>query len=204
MENVQYNLIVAEDKKREFAVLDPFKDMSVEELAAIQMESAFPFSVCLLNVTGELNVGSIIRTSCTMGAQEVILFGRRWYDKRSAVNAWAYQKITRVEGLLDDGLSIDCEVFWNFIEEGNYNPIFVETGGTPLQDFNWRNYFPREKFCGLRPLLVLGTERSGIPEELLKGERVVSIPMVGVLRSMNVSNAAAMVMWDLKTKMGWI
>lgn len=203
MKPIDYAEIVKEDLKQEFAVLDAYRDMTVEETAAEQANATFPFSVCLLNVTGELNVGSVVRTSCTMGAEEVIIFGRRRYDKRSAVNAWAYQKITRIDGLLEDGLTIDSSAFWNFIVTNKFLPIFIETGGEPLHAMRWQAPLKFANKMGWKILLVLGTERSGIPTDILENQLVVSIPMRGVLRSMNVGHAAAMVIWDLRSKMGW-
>ena len=200
---INYSEIVKEDRKREFAVHDELKGLSKEELIEKQAASTFPFAVCLLNVTGELNIGSTIRTACTMGAQEVVIFGRRWYDKRSAVNAWAYQKITRVEGLKEDGLTLDVKQFNKFAFDNGFIPVFCETGGTDLPKFDWDFY---HSFCTKRNktiLLVFGAEGTGIPDEFMVNWPRVSIPMVGILRSMNVSHAAAMFMYDLKMKMGW-
>jgi tRNA G18 (ribose-2'-O)-methylase SpoU len=45
--------------------------------------------------------------------------------------------------------------------------------------------------------LVFGNESNGLPESFLNSDmKKISIPQLGVLRSFNVSAAAAIVMWD--------
>lgn len=179
-------------------VHDRYKDRSLEDLANIQAQASLPFAVCVLNLTGDLNVGMIVRTACTMGASEVILFGRRKYDKRSTVGAQNYIPIHRHNGFRGDGETLDVDLFRQVMVDGGYDPIFVEQGGTPIETINW------ERFVGYghiidppMPCLVFGNESEGIPPEMMVGERVVSISQRGVLRSLNVSAAAAIVIHDL-------
>jgi len=210
---IDYSKLGDKDRKNEFAVLDEFKDLTVEELRAIQDQQTFPFAICLLNVTGELNVGSAIRSACAMGAKEVVIFGRRWIDNRSTVNSLNYIRVSRIFGLKEDGVSIDPKPFWEMVDDNNYIPVFCETGGQSLADFNWWKLIMSKNWnvdgvtsyatLKYKPLLVFGTERSGIPEEFMENGIRVSIPMIGVLRSINVSAAVAMFIWDLKTKMKW-
>jgi tRNA G18 (ribose-2'-O)-methylase SpoU len=51
----------------------------------------------------------------------------------------------------------------------------------------------------MKPCLVFGSESKGIPQEIVNDSRaeVVAIPQVGVIRSYNVSAAAAIAMWEL-------
>ena len=57
-------------------VHDELKGLSIDQLQEIQKKESFPFAVCVLNLTGDLNTGMIARTACIHGAQEFIVFGR--------------------------------------------------------------------------------------------------------------------------------
>ncbi len=52
--------------------------------------------------------------------------------------------------------------------------------------------------------LVFGKESVGLPEELLAqhADRVVGIPTLGAVRSLNLSNAAGIAMWDALRQCG--
>jgi tRNA(Leu) C34 or U34 (ribose-2'-O)-methylase TrmL len=58
-------------------------------------------------------------------------------------------------------------------------PVFVEQGGDNVFEFDWKELWD---FCvkfKMKPMLVLGTENSGIPQEILDLNiirSVVSIP----------------------------
>jgi len=184
-------------------VHDHYKDRSLEDLGNIQARASLPFAVCILNLTGDLNVGMIIRTACTMGASEVVLFGRRKYDKRSTVGAQHYIPIHRHDGFCGDSEALDIDLFRRVMVDYGYEPIFVEQGGTPIEMIDWESFLGNghiidpPKVC-----LVFGNESEGIPPEMMVGEKVVSITQHGVLRSLNVSAAAAIVIHSLSTYLG--
>lgn len=174
-------------------VHDRYKGLSVDELKKVQTEQSLPFAVCVLNLTGDLNTGMIVRTACTMGAQHVILYGRRKYDKRSTVGAQNYIPIDRIAGLTTDGETFAATPFRKMMTTLGYVPVFVEQGGTPVETIDWDNFVP----AGGTPCLVFGNESHGIPPAMMEGELVVSISQRGVLRSLNVSAAASIVIHSL-------
>lgn len=179
--------------KNWFNVRDELKHLPVEKLRAMCDEDRMSFSVCALNIEGDLNVGMMARTALIMGANEFIIYGRRKIDNRSLVGANNYMKITKIDGLTEDG-QIDCQKFKNTMKEMLLEPIFIETGGQVLDEFIWP--VSRLPIC-----LVFGNEGSGIPNELLTNAPfVVSIPQRGVLRSLNVAAAASIVMWDMRMR----
>ena len=63
-----------------FNVHDSYKDLSVEDLKLVSNVSRLPYSVCLMNLEYDLNIGNCIRSAHIFGAERVFIFGRRRYD----------------------------------------------------------------------------------------------------------------------------
>lgn len=188
-------------------VLPEYKDMTVEERLAVCANDRLPYSVAILNVTGELNIGTIVRNSLLMGAREVLIIGRRRFDKRGTVGSENYIKVERIEAMLDE-VNIDCEKVRDIFAERNLCPIYVEQGGTEIPNFHWRAYLGSARFSRLTPVLVFGNENRGVPDELLEPSDgmspiIVSLKQRGVVRSYNVGVTSGMVMMDMLTNMGW-
>lgn len=180
------------------------KGMSVKKLRELCDQDRLPFAVCILNVTGELNVGTIIRNALLSGAKQVAIIGRRKYDKRGTVGSQNYIEVERLDGLNDDGLTINPKIFWDWMGEHSYRPVFVEQGGTPLNKVDWWNWVLSMQ--PLHPCLVFGNENRGVQDDLLydRRGRIVSIPQRGVIRSFNVASASAIVMYDMIRGMKWV
>lgn len=182
-------------------IYDELKGLSVAELKQIVDRDRFQFDILAFNLTGDGNIGSIVRSAICHGAGKVFVFGRRTYDRRSSVGAENYIDVERVNGFKGDSIEFDVDAFKEILTRGNYFPVFVEQGGEDLQNFKW-SYNENLK----KTLVVVGNETNGIPQSFIdefKGESaIVSIPQRGVLRSFNVSNALNMVVWDLRVKRG--
>ena len=160
----------------------------------------------LLNITWDLNFGIIIRTSHLLGASKVIVFGRRRLDKRATVGAENYQEVERYEGLNTD-LTINKEEFFKILDKNKtYFPIFIELGGKNLKEIKWKNEIPEKS----TPIFIFGNENRGISEEIINEAKkrnlgtIVSIPQNGVLKSLNVSTAASIILWDYVKEMNLI
>jgi tRNA G18 (ribose-2'-O)-methylase SpoU len=198
-----YKELVAENMEEAafWNVHDALKNRTLDELRDIQRGHTLPFAVCALSVTGELNVGMMARTACIFGAQEFIIFGRRKYDKRSTVGAQNYMTVTRIDGF-DEGVHFCPTKFYDAMHLHRLTPIFVEQGGdtldTIVQTTGWKRYHAMYVQPGTAPCLVFGNEGDGIPEDLmLPGYARISIDQRGVLRSLNVSAAAAILIHSL-------
>ena len=204
--NIDFSKQIEIDIDNSFNVRDELKGCTIEELQAVCKNDRLPFSIGLLNVTGDLNIGVSIRTALLLGASDFIIFGRRKYDRRSSVGAQNYIKVHRVDGLNAD-MSFNLHAFWDTMTALNYFPVFIEQipttnhayglYDTTLQQVSWRLIF--ERFGRTRyPCLVFGNESTGIPLTLLNsGQPIIEIPQRGVLRSLNVSASMAMVTWDI-------
>ena len=189
MERKTRREIIEDMHRNAFNILDEYKSLPHEEVVKIQRSLALDYSVCTFNVVGDLNIGSIIRTSALLGAKRVLIFGKKKFDKRSTVGADNYIEIVKIK-TIDRDRKISKNRFFSVIDHYNYTPIFFETGGTDLRDFD---------FTGIdNPLLVFGSESDGIPEDILyeRNYPIVSIPHFSVMRSLNVGAAAAIAMWE--------
>ncbi len=100
---VNYSKIIAETASNHYNVRDEYKDNSYEQNVAITRNEQRPFSVGAINITGELNIGMMIRSACLLGAENFYIFGRKKFDKRSTVGAEKYINIA--EGCAPSGIN---------------------------------------------------------------------------------------------------
>jgi tRNA G18 (ribose-2'-O)-methylase SpoU len=191
---------IAKDMKESgFNVHDNLKDLTVPELRKLCDHDRNPFVMSAINVTGDMNMGSLIRTACLFGAQKFIVFGRKKFDRRGLVGANNYIDIDFVPCLNDD-LTIDPQPIIEKLSAETLQPIFIEQGGLELGSFHWF-YAIEPKGT---PCLIVGNENRGVPDNVidavfnkehsLLAPLTVSIPQKGVIRSHNVSVAAGIVM----------
>jgi tRNA G18 (ribose-2'-O)-methylase SpoU len=188
-------------------VHDHYKNMSVNELVNITHESTFPFWVMTLNVLGDLNVATVIRSAHLLGAERCVVFGRRKIDNRGLVGASHYTQVDKVMGI-DESLNLRVDTFRDYCMENRLIPIIVEHGGESCFSFNWKTKIDNILQSNMKPILVLGTEREGIPPEIISeskflGGYIVTIPQRGVIRSHNLSMAFAIVAGSMVQNMGW-
>lgn len=178
----------APEKLTAFNVCDEFQHLPVEELKAIADTRRLPYAVALANITGDLNTGVIVRSACVLGAEQVFLFGRRKYDRRSTVGAHNYIDVIPYAATSDDGETFDWEFVMHTIRVNGYTPVLIEQNGVPLYHLHPKNI--PTPIC-----LVFGAEQTGIPYEVCRDELCFTIPQPGIVRSLNVSSAASIAMW---------
>jgi tRNA G18 (ribose-2'-O)-methylase SpoU len=163
-----------------------FQEMPSENVKKIASKLSLPLSICLLNFDGNSNIGMTIRTSAVMGIYNVYIIGKRAYDKRSTVGSHNYVKLHR-EGWVDDPV--------RFFEAEGCLPIVLEQGGEPLDEFNFRPYFNK------KVVFIMGSEGNGVDKvwtDKLRegGAPFISISQCGLVRSLNVSIAASIAMYE--------
>jgi len=135
----------------------------------------------LFNLDGNMNIAMSIRTAAVLGCSDVWVIGKRTYDARPEVGSKNYINVHKLNTI---NLS-------TFFEENGLTPILIEQGGESLEEMNFKPFMTRP-VC-----FVMGSESHGIPDELLamKYPRV-SISQYGLVRSLNVSIAASIVMYE--------
>lgn len=191
----------------QYNVHDHLKHLDIDALKTVSLNDRLPWHTACLNVTGDLNVGTMIRTSHCMGASSVLIFGRQKIDNRSLVGSANYIKVEKIKDVEDD---YSTQRFFWALQERNLVPIFVEMGGMSVVQANWKTRIEAINLRGCQPCLVMGNETGGIPREMIDAclpipnSFVVSIPQRGVIRSMNVAVAHAIVVGSMCSSMGWL
>jgi tRNA G18 (ribose-2'-O)-methylase SpoU len=195
------------ESNQERNVRDQFRDYATSELKSYCDANSLPFWVCALNVLGELNTGTMIRSAHLWGAERVVIFGRCKTDNRGQVGAAHYTTVERVWAMDAQGEIVSHE-FVKFCELNQVAPIFVEQDGDHMFEFDWVTHVQDLHKQHLKPMLVMGTEHSGVPDHILSLKHElrgahVSIPQKGVVRSHNVSMAFAQVICHMMYRLGW-
>ena len=172
----------------EFNINDAFKNLTLPEVKQVQKSESLPYAIGVVNLQHSLNVGAMIRTAVIFGAEKFYIIGKRRYDKRSTVGAHNYIDIQFLEYDVthpDDQILIMSEI------SDNYQPVFIEQGGSDISIENFQYY-------NHKPCFLFGCEASGIPESLIHTAKnydgkLLSIAQIGVLRSLNVSVSCGIV-----------
>lgn len=207
-ESVSYRDLIKNDATNGLNVRDCYQNLTVAQLQEISQKQSLNYAVMCLNVTGDLNVSTMMRTAHLMGASDFFIVGRRRYDKRGTVGAQNYINVHRLDALLDDQVTLDANAIRSIFIEYNLIPIFVEQNGQMLGHcgFAWTDVVSKIYTNNFKPVIVVGNEGRGIPNDVLalkdefENSCIVSLPQMGVLRSFNVSTALSMVLWDFCQK----
>ena len=204
------NLHISPFKKRRYNarkshnVVDLLKNMKEDKLIKISKSFRNNFDVMIFNFNGSLNVGNVMRLSCIYGAKNFHIVGRKIYDVRSCVGANKYLNVNILTNMITDLPDKSCKPIINkkkfkqYFIDNNLQPIFIEQGGENINNIKFKNIISSNK----QPVFVLGNESYGFDKDVLdyfsdiKDFRIVSIPQLGMLKSLNVSNSASIVLWE--------
>jgi len=205
-------------------------NVTVTNCQRLQSQMAGNYGICMLNIRNSSNIGMTIRTACLLGFKEFIICGRKQYDKRFTVGAQHYIPVVYWKEPLhvsiycvpksklqhhnpnpnqdqpkhhqeyEDILEYNSQDFITKCKESSpWTPVFIEQGGQDIREVCWKQIS--------NPLLILGNESNGIPRNFIKDVKqgipttiVVSIPQWSIMRSMNVSVAACIAMWEVSKK----
>jgi 23S rRNA (guanosine2251-2'-O)-methyltransferase len=164
------------------AEVDPFPYVDAESL----FESEQALVVALDQVQDPQNLGAICRTAETAGAAGVVLPERRSVEVtpavcRASAGAVEHLPVARVRNLAD------------FLARARDKGAWVYGAAAEAPDpYTAVDY-------GGRAVIVLGGEGSGLrPRVRAACDRLVSIPMTGKTGSLNVSAAAAVLIYEVR------
>jgi tRNA G18 (ribose-2'-O)-methylase SpoU len=150
---------------------------------------AVPVHLMLFNLDGNMNIAMSVRTAAVLGCSDVWIVGRRKYDARPEVGAKNYVRVHKVADLGEDPAA--------FFAAAGLAPVLVEQGGTPLEEMEFGGVLR-----GARPpCFILGSESHGIEPAVMAalaaaGAPKISISQYGMIRSLNVSVAASIVLYE--------
>jgi hypothetical protein len=191
-------------------VRDYLKPLKTSDIKKYSENTSLGYCVLTLSICGNLNVGQLL------GADKYIVFGKKSFDKRSAVGSMNYMNVERVFGLTDNSKDIKkdltkleryiCPVkFHKYMIDNNLVPIFVEQHHKAiyLDKVKWKTKEKllnnKKKYC-----FVFGNEGDGISNNLIKigltieHSFVICIRQLGAMNSFNVSASVAIVLSEYK------
>lgn len=134
------------------------------------------------------NIGNLIRLADNVGAEDVFILGDNFQLRMSLIKKTAGLSFSNVR------LSfITPEDFFKQLDPA-YQLVAIETSEDSVNLYTTK--LP-EKI-----ILLVGNERNGLPDEILKQCSLkVHIPMTGKCRSMNVSHALAVALFEWQRQM---
>ena len=170
-----------------YNVHTPFQHLAVNAIQSLSKGLALPVGLMLYNLHGDMNIGMSIRTAVILGCSDVWVIGKRKYDRRPEVGARNYIQVHRFK-----------EISHKFFEENKLLPILIGQGGTNLEDFSFKPYFPAHLEHGWKVVFVMGSESYGLPVGFMKELKapILSISQYGVMRSLNVSIASSIILYE--------
>lgn len=175
--------------KLRYNVHSVLQDKPPERLRKIASALALPVHLMLLNLDGNMNIAMSIRTAAVLGCSDVWVVGQRRYDARPEVGSKNYINVHKLKTLGPNPAI--------FFESAGIQPILIEQGGTPIEEMNFKR-FQRAGF-GKPVCFVMGSESHGIPDDFaasLAAAPRITISQYGLVRSLNVSIAASIVMYE--------
>ena len=158
----------------------------------MSIESKFPFEAHVVLFEPEIpqNTGNIARTCAALGCPlhliEPLGFSLEdKYVKRAGMDYWQQVTVHRYTGL---------DQFFQLNEDGQFYLLSKKVN----------RFYHEAKFEG-KAFLMFGRESLGLPEELIKKHfhRCFRIPMLPTARSLNLSNAVAITLYEAYRQNGF-
>lgn len=162
-------------------------------------------NIVLLEPEIPQNTGNIVRTAAATGSV-VHLIEPLGFDisekavKRAGLDYWHYVDVRVYKSLGD------------FLEK-NFHGEFTEKNSTYKLSENARLFYASTKAAHRHDevcfqdgdYIMFGKETKGLPEELLNEnyERAFRIPMIGDIRSLNLANSVAIVVYEALRQTGY-
>ena len=168
-------------------VKDEYRSMFNDEISAdIDTKRVPMVSVCM-NLTSDFNKASIIRANNAFAGSDVIIAGKKKFDRRGTVGSHHYEHLRHHN---------DVNVIIDALKEDGYTLFAVDN--TPefnpqvIYDFK----FPQKS------AFFYGEEQKGLDTDVVaQCDHCIYIPQFGSVRSINVAQAASVVMSEYSRQM---
>jgi len=159
-------------------VVDRYRYWRLDAIVADLDGRRHDFAVAIENWHHDLNIGTVVRTANAFLAREVVIVGRRRWNRRGAMVTDRYQHIRHVA---------DPAALGAFAAASGYTVIAVDNlpGAVPLETFPLPH----------KALLLFGQESTGLTDEARSlAVTTCSIAQFGSTRSINAGVAAGIAM----------
>jgi tRNA G18 (ribose-2'-O)-methylase SpoU len=148
------------------------------------LDSRSDFCFVAQSFQRQMNIGALLRCADAGMAREVVIIGRRGWSKTGAMGG---TRCVPYRHLRTPGDAID------YLKASGMSIVAVEKNDRSVSLFDCV-YPPR-------PAFVLGNEVYGVHRDFLQAaDLIVEIPMYGIIQSLNVAVAGAVVMYDYLQK----
>ena len=168
-------------------VIDEYKFMMFDEIKNDLNTRRADFTSVFLNLTHDFNKAVGVRNHNAFAGKDIWFVGRKQWDKRGAVGTYHYEDIH---------YAANWEVFMENKPQGPIvcvENVISDSRHKHLGSFN----IPKNS------IFVYGEENSGIPDDILvSADYILSIPMFGSVRSLNVSVASGIIMYEYRRQHG--
>ena len=159
-------------------VVDRYRYWTVDAIVADLDEHRNDFAIAIENWQHDLNIGTVVRTANAFLAREVIIVGRRRWNRRGAMVTDRYQHIRHVPGVSE---------LTDYVADAGYTLVAIDNtpDAQPLETAT----LPR------RSVLLFGQEGPGLTDAARAAATAVySIAQYGSTRSINAGVAAGIAM----------
>jgi tRNA G18 (ribose-2'-O)-methylase SpoU len=157
-------------------VVDRYRYWTVDAIVADLDSRRQPFAVAIENWRHDLNIGTVVRTANAFLAREVVIVGRRRWNRRGAMVTDRYQHIRHVASVTELAETTS-----------DYAIVAIDNlpGAKPLESAD----------LPANALLLFGQESTGLTAEARAvATAVYSIAQFGSTRSINAGVAAGIAM----------
>ncbi len=173
-------------------VRDEYKGLDKEGIREALAPKRNNLMFAFHNAIRDFNFSALIRVCNAFACEGVMYSGFRKYDPRGAVGTLHYENI-----FYHDPSYEDMKHTINYLRAHDYQFVVAESDeydkSELLPGFKWND----------KTILMLGEESVGVPQEYIDmADRIVSIPQIGSVRSLNVASAGHILAYDYMIKTG--
>lgn len=155
----------------------------------LALQGCDPFWVLCANLTYEHNLGAVLRSSLGFGVNGVVLPTRKGARVSPVVQRVSMGAVEAVP-LVREGMNAALSQ----LRRAGVRVVGADMGGDPMHTVNLTGPIA----------LLLGSEGTGISPNLArKCDQMACISLAGQLESLNVSVAAALLMYEKRRQDGW-
>lgn len=157
--------------------------LSKDEIKEALQPVRHPVSIAIYGSTNYFNGAAIIRSAHSFLVKEIIMVDVPLFYRKATMGTHKWENITHV-------------TTEEFLSQYSDRSVIAMERRSDLDSKNLLFYsYPKN------PILCFGSEKQGLPDSILNmAQDIVSIPQYGLVNSMNLANAASIVLYDWISK----